>query len=76
MEVHLLSGGFQYEGSRVIRVYRNKEDAMDMCAKLEKYRASRPFYGEDNDYVKWRNACPIKDAEGYDYYSVTSMELT
>lgn len=72
MKIYLLLAGYAYEGSKAIRAYKDETIAQDICTKLEKHSESRKNY---DNYEQWKKECPVEGAEGYDYYSVQSIDV-
>lgn len=79
MKVHLLHGGFDFEGSRVLAAYADETVAKETCEKLEKHKGTAPEVEDaatyQASYTKWTKECPLEGAAHYDYYHVRSMEV-
>lgn len=76
MKVHMLFGGLDFEGSRVLAVYADETVAKEICTKLEAHEEQRPRYDSTGEaYAAWEKACPFPEYGRYDYYHVRSMEV-
>jgi len=73
MKVHILFGGFDWEGSRVLRVYADEKKAEEMCVKLTQHREVMP--DENDAYRDWITNCPLEQCHAYDSYHTEAYEV-
>jgi len=81
MNVYIVIGGIDYEGSRNLRAYSNKEAAEAAVSDLKAHDEKRPPFPDDlNDDAAfdaiddWSQNHP-SGSGGYDSYYIQEMEL-
>ncbi len=79
MQVHILSGVFEYESSIPIAVFSDRNTAETMKRELEKYNTSEPDIGTSEESCRawnvWKDSCPLKDAGGFDRYALRTLPV-
>ncbi len=70
--VYVLVGGYDYEGSAPVLVFKTKEAAQQMMAVAEAYGKAPRYIDPNRD--AWEAGHPLGDAgRDYDYYDIEEV---